>query len=146
MGSFEVYTDGSCWTKDRIGAWAWVAIDGDSFEEHLDGGVACDTTISRMELIGPLEALLWIHDNHGSSYVYIQSDSEYVVKGITDRSRARRKNNDLWDDLDLIVDSHCAVQFEHIRGHAGHKYNELCDEHAGKLRRTLSEDAKGKSD
>lgn len=114
-----------------------MAIDGDSFEEHLDGGVAEDTTISRMELIGPLEALLWIHDTHGPSYIVVFSDSEYVVKGITDRSRKRQKHNDLWDDLDFIVDAHKAVMFEHVKGHAGNEYNELCDKHAGKLRRDL---------
>jgi ribonuclease HI len=139
---FEVYTDGSCWTGDRIGAWAWVAVDGDDAHRdpepyELGGGAARDTTISRMELLGPLEALLWIFDTHGPSYVMVYSDSEYVVLGITHRHRARRKNTDLWDDLDLIVDSHEAVEFEHVKGHAGNHYNEICDEHAGKLRKAM---------
>jgi ribonuclease HI len=138
---FQVYTDGSCYTGDRIGAWAYVipnlGLDGTRL--WLSGQAARDTTISRMELLGPLEALLFIYDEFGPSYIKVHSDSQYVVLGITNRKRARRKNNDLWDDLDLITDSHVSVKWVHVKGHAGDKYNELCDDHAGKLRRKLSE-------
>lgn len=131
---FVVYTDGSCFTGDRIGAYAWVAIDEDD-NESTGGSWVADTTISRMELSGPIEALDYIYRVMGPCVVLVYSDSEYVVKGITDRRRARRKNNDLWDMLDETVDAHELVEFEHVRGHAGNHYNELCDQMAGDLRK-----------
>lgn len=132
--AYEVYSDGSCWTGDRIGSYAWVAIDGDGNEE-LQGGAEYDTTISRMELMGPLAALDWIYEERGPSVILVQSDSQYVVMGITDRSRKRKINEDLWDLLDAIVDAHELVHFEHVKGHAGDHYNEMVDDLAGKLRK-----------
>lgn len=132
--SYLVYTDGSCWHGDRIGAYAWVAIDGEG-NELMDGGVERDSTITRMELWGPIAALETIYEINGPSVVLVYSDSEIVVKGITDRSRARRVAHDLWEWLDDLVDSHELVVFEHVRGHNGDHYNEMVDVHAGKLRR-----------
>jgi ribonuclease HI len=88
-----------------------------------------------MELMGPLEALTQLLMFRGPSVAIVYSDSEYVVKGITDRSRARRKNIDLWEALDDVVDAHELVVFEHVRGHQGDHYNEICDKMAGDLRR-----------
>lgn len=132
--SYLVYTDGSCYTGDRIGSWAWVAIDGDD-NEVMGGGVNRDTTISRMELLGPIDALETIYDDCGPSTILVYSDSEYVVLGITNRRRQRKKNNDLWDWLDEVVDAHEHVEFEHVRGHSGDYYNELVDREAHRLRK-----------
>lgn len=136
-GGFLVYTDGSCYTGDRVGAWAFVAIDVDGNEE-LQGEAAHDTTISRMELSACLAALLWLYAEYGPSVAMVYSDSEYVVLGITDRARVRRKNNDLWNELDAIVDAHEMVAFEHVKGHNNDHYNEMVDGHAGKLRKAAS--------
>lgn len=132
--SYLVFTDGSCWTGDRIGAYAWVAIDGDGNEE-LQGKSELDTTISRMELMGPINALEWILKHCGSSVILVQSDSEYVVLGATNRRRKRKKNVDLWLWLDGLIDKHELVAFEHVKGHAGDHYNEMVDTLAGELRR-----------
>lgn len=135
---FLVYTDGSCAATDRVGGFAWVVIDSD--ESTASGqGSDVDTTISRMELMGPIDSLAWILDEFGPSVVLVQSDSLYVVDGITDRTRMRRKNNDLWDMLDAFVDMHELVEFQHVKGHAGHKYNEMVDGMAGKMRKTRKE-------
>jgi ribonuclease HI len=130
---YLVYTDGSCYAADRIGSYAWVVIDGEGNEE-LQGSAVADTTISRMELMGAIRALEWILDSFGPSYILLYSDSEYVVKGITDRSRKRNKNVDLWLWLDEMVDAHEHVEFEHCRGHVGNYYNEMVDKLAGELR------------
>lgn len=133
---FLVWTDGSCWTGDRIGAYAYVIVD-ESDAELLDGGSAEDTTISRMELMGPIDALARILEDHGPSVVLVLSDSQYVVMGITDRKRKRNANNDLWELLDYVVDEHETVGFQHVKGHAGNHYNEVVDDLAGKLRLEL---------
>lgn len=137
---FLVYTDGSCWTGDRIGAYAWVVIDENDVE--VTGGDWWeDTTISQMELMAAIEALDQLLMFRGPSVALVMSDSEYVVKGITDRTRARNKNSDLWDCLDEVVDSHVLVAFEHVKGHDGDHYNELVDGMAGKLRKEGQDEA-----
>lgn len=141
-GEYLIYTDGSCFTGDRIGAYAWLAVD-DYGVIGPEGESAEDTTISRMELSGPIAALDWCMYKSGPSVCLVYSDSEYVVKGITDRSRARKCNNDLWDRLDEIVGSHALVVFEHVKGHAkddtGHPYNDAVDKKAGELRKARRE-------
>ena len=70
----------------------------------------------------------------------LTSDSKYVVDGITKgwaESWKRRSwikgdktpalNPDLWDALLTQVARH-KVEFVWVRGHAGHPYNERCDQ------------------
>lgn len=129
----QVYTDGSCHHVDRIGGWAWVIINPDG-EEESGGGSDVDTTISRMEMLAVIDPLERIFESCGPSEIVLYSDSEYVVKGITNRSRARNKNVDLWDMLDDITDAHTHVTYRHVRGHQGNHYNELADDLAGEFR------------
>ncbi len=129
-----VFTDGSAWTGDRIGGWAFLALDafGNVMQES-DG--ERDTTISRMELQGAIAALMSIGLACGSCDILVYSDSQYVVFGATDRSRKRNHNNDLWDLLDELVDSHNYVEFIHVKGHADSEYNNRVDGMAGDARR-----------
>jgi ribonuclease HI len=84
---YIVYTDGSAWTGDRIGAYAWVIVDEDG-NEVIGGASETDTTISRMELMGAIDALESVRSSvAGPCVVLVYSDSEYVVFGITDRTR-----------------------------------------------------------
>lgn len=131
---YIVYTDGSCWTGDRIGAYAWVIVNEQN-KERQGGDWEVDTTISRMELSGPIVALDMILMMCGPSVILLYSDSQYVTMGATDRSRQRKKNVDLWNKLDWLVDQHELVAFEHVKGHDGDHYNEMCDELAGQLRK-----------
>ncbi len=129
-----IYTDGSAYHKDRSGGWAFVALD--AHEGYYEAsGSASDTTISVMELTGPIEALNWLWGAYGACDVLILSDSEYVVKGFMDKNRARNKNKKVWRRLELAAAQHTFVQFEHVRGHAGHEFNERCDVLAGEARK-----------
>lgn len=129
-----IFTDGSCWTGDRIGGWAYLALDVEG-NTISDSGGARDTTISRMELQGPIEGLLAIGLACGPSEILVYSDSQYVVFGATDRNRKRRLHNDLWDILDEVIDSHKYVEFLHVKGHADSEYNDQVDGMAGDARR-----------
>jgi ribonuclease HI len=73
-------------------------------------------------------------------HVTVYSDSQYVVnavgKGWAERWRAknwwrnkeeRALNPDLWDRLLRLCEYH-NVKFNWVRGHAGNKENERCDE------------------
>ncbi len=129
-----LFTDGSCWTGDRIGGWAYLALDV-SGNTITDSGGDIDTTISRMELSGPIEGLTAIGFACGSCEILVYSDSQYVVLGATDRNRKRNSNNDLWDLLDELVDMHKYVEFIHVKGHADSMYNNQVDGMAGDARR-----------
>lgn len=87
-----------------------------------------------MELLGAISGLEFLLEKYGPSVVLIQSDSQYVVFGAMDRSRKRRKNQDLWKRLDLVVDSHELAVFEHVKGHSDHVFNDMVDRLAGELR------------
>ncbi len=129
-----LYTDGSCAATDRVGGWGFIALPSDD-SQFSGSGYEYDTTISRMELKGAIMGLAEIGAVYGATEVYVSSDSQYVVKGITDRTRARRANVDLWDLLDNVVDSHVRVHFDHVRGHTGVEGNEIADDLAGNARK-----------
>jgi len=74
----------------------------------------------------------------GPSAVRLVSDSEYVIKGLTEwldgwksrgwRTAARKpvKNEDLWRQLDALRATH-RLRPEWIRGHNEHPENTRCD-------------------
>jgi ribonuclease HI len=128
-----VYTDGSAYHGDRSGGWAWVAVHPDFTEE--DSGHISNTTISRMELHAPTMALLHLFEYYGPSDISIFSDSQYVVLGCNDLSRARKKNVRWWDRLDQAISLHENVKWTHVRGHSTNQYNNRADHLAGMARK-----------
>lgn len=92
------------------------------------------TTNNRMALTGAIELLKLLA---GSGHVAYYSDSQYLVKGITEwvfnweRRGWKRKggaveNLDLWQELRRVTRHH-KVAWEWVRGHAGHVKNEYAD-------------------
>lgn len=74
----EIYTDGSCDTNYKIGAW--VAILLVETGTIVLSGTLTDTTHNRMELIAVIEALEHLQAHHPSiSTIRIYSDSQYVI-------------------------------------------------------------------
>ena len=127
-----IYTDGSCDPNPGPGGWA-ALLRFDGREKVLSGSVV-HTTNNRMELTAALEALKALNR---SCHVMLYTDSEYLRKGITEwlpgwrRRGWRRKagalaNADLWQELDAIVKPH-QVDWQWLRGHAGHPDNERVD-------------------
>lgn len=144
LEGIAVFTDGSAHYKDRIGGWGWVAID--AFDGiHLASGWYEDCTNNQMELYAPIDALQTIFENYGAIDVLVVSDSEYVVLGCQEPSRARNVNKEFWSELDLAIDLHNYVEFEHIKGHAGHMYNEMADDLAGKARKEKTDELRADS-
>ena len=74
-----------------------------------------------------------------SCQVRVVSDSQYVCKGMTEwihgwkRKGWKRKKNedvanrDLWERLDAVSSKHKA-EWVWVKGHAGHEFNERCDQ------------------
>lgn len=132
-----LFTDGSSWTGDRSGGWAWVAIDCNDVEAHGMGGTS-DTTNNRMEMTAWVKGLSAIYNAHGPCDIVVLSDSEYVGKGAMDPSRKRKANIDIWLDLDEMIRLHTFVGWQHVRGHTGNQWNELCDTLASEARKAYN--------
>lgn len=129
-----LFTDGSCWTGDCIGGWAWIALD--AFDNDDAGyGWAASTTNNRMEMQAWFEGLDWLYHACGPCEVLVYSDSEYVGLGATIKSRKRNHSPDFWQRIDSAIDRHSYVEFVHVKGHGDSYYNDLVDILAGEARK-----------
>jgi ribonuclease HI len=92
------------------------------------------TTNNRMELTAALQALQAIKT---PSVVEINTDSEYLHRGINEWMPMWKKNNwkrksgvlaniDLWKALESAMNKH-TVTWKWVRGHAGHTLNQRAD-------------------
>lgn len=128
-----LYTDGACSGNPGPGGWA-VLMRWNDQEKELSGGEA-HTTNNRMELTA---AIMGLRALKQPCTVAIYSDSQYVIKGITEWVAGwQRKgwknsqnkpveNRDLWEDLLAAAKPH-KVQWHWVRGHNGHAENERVD-------------------
>jgi ribonuclease HI len=131
---YEIFTDGACSGNPGPGGWG-ALINGPNGENELTGGAA-DTTNNRMELQAAIEALKSLPTG---SAVTLTTDSTYVKDGITSwiknwkargwKTAAKKpvKNVDLWQNLDAECARH-QVNWQWVKGHAGHAGNERADE------------------
>jgi ribonuclease HI len=132
----ELYTDGACLGNPGPGGWAYILRHPATGKETQVSGGERETTNNRMELTAVINALLALSR---PSRVRLISDSEYVLKGLTEwmagwKKRGWRKSNkkpvlnaDLWRRLDELMQQH-TLDIEWVRGHTGHAENERCDE------------------
>ncbi len=131
-----IHTDGSCLGNPGPGGWACVIEKDGEDPIELSGGYR-KTTNNRMEILSVIEALSTLDT---PSYVELFSDSQYVCNAIEKRwlkswlknnwmTAARKpvKNQDLWRRLNELLENH-SVSFCWLRGHAGQRQNERCDE------------------
>ena len=74
----EIYTDGSCHTQNRIGAWA--AIIFTATGKKVLAETVADTTHNRMERLAVIKGIEFIKRNYpGITTIKLFSDSQYVV-------------------------------------------------------------------
>ena len=141
--SVLVHADESCIGNDSTkpspgGNAALVeAPAGDSVARWDFFECAPQTTNNKMALAGAIAALEWIRRQWKHARVRYVSDSEYLVKGMTEwikdwKARAwRRKsgaieNLELWQKLDQVAATH-DVTWGWVRGHDDHPKNEYAD-------------------
>lgn len=119
----KIYTDGAYSPSRNMGGWAFIVTVDD---EQLYYGFlpVPDTTNNRMEVQAVVEAVKWAKE-HDYLEITIITDSMYVI-GSMDKGYKRNVNLDLWEILDeLVLDMN--ITWEHVKGHSGNKFNELCD-------------------
>jgi len=134
----HLFTDGACRGNPGLGGWGAVLRFGEH-EKSLYGGEP-DTTNNRMELLAAIKGLESLKE---SCQVILTTDSKYVMQGIQDwmpkwkqngwktAAKAPVKNQDLWQTLDREVQRH-TIQWEWVKGHSGHRENELADQLANR--------------
>ena len=138
MKQVEIFTDGACRGNPGPGGWG-VLMRFKGTERELYGG-AEDTTNNRMELQAAIEGLKALKER---CQVDLTTDSVYVKNGITTwlegwkkkgwktASRKPVKNVDLWQDLDE-QNQQPDVEWHWVKGHSGHRENEIADQLANK--------------
>ena len=133
MKKIEVFTDGACKGNPGPGGWG-ALLRYQGTEKSLYGGEPA-TTNNRMELRAAIEALTALKE---PCEVVLTTDSQYVRQGITEwianwkqrgwrtASKQPVKNVDLWQELDAQCQRH-HVHWHWIKGHSGHRENEIAD-------------------
>jgi len=117
------------------GGYSAILIFGEQRKE-VTGGCRW-TTNNRMEITAVIEGVLAL--KRGCE-VEVHSDSRYVIdtiekgwifgwkkRGWVTAARQPVKNRDLWEKLDHALRPH-RVSFAWVKGHAGSKNNNRCDE------------------
>lgn len=152
----KLYSDGACkGNPDGPGGYGtllqYVDKENNLHEKEFSAGYK-STTNNRMELMGVItgfEAL------KAKCEVEVISDSKYVCDAFNQRwiyswmknnwvksDKQPVKNRELWERLLKAMDGH-QVTFSWIKGHAGHRENEICDSlasNAAKQSKLLDDD------
>ncbi len=134
LKTVELFTDGACSGNPGKGGYGTILRYKGKSKEFSQGFNL--TTNNRMEIlavIAGLEALL------EPCNVSVYSDSKYVVdainqgwvykweaKGWMRTPKEPALNVDLWERLLVLMEEH-NVEFNWVKGHAGHPENERCD-------------------
>lgn len=130
----EIFTDGGCWGNPGPGGWG-ALLRCENTEKTLSGSEPY-TTNNRMEMTAAIAGLTLLKQ---PCKVLITTDSSYLKDGITQwianwkrngwrtKEKSLVKNIDLWMQLDILMSRH-DIQWAWVKGHAGHRENELADQ------------------
>ncbi|OOS07300.1 ribonuclease HI / DNA polymerase-3 subunit epsilon [Moraxella cuniculi DSM 21768] len=138
METIIAYTDGACKGNGKQGASAGgygVHVQFANGDVQNFWGGEADTTNNRMELMAAIVAL---QNTPQDAPLQLWTDSGYVKDGITKwianwKSRGWKKadgkpvlNQQLWQQLDTLCQNR-SIDWQWIKGHAGHAGNEMAD-------------------
>ena len=127
MKEYIVYTDGGYSTSDNVGAGAYIILraDGETLVRQ-NAFVIRYQTSQRAELIAILRAL---EDLPDGARALIFTDNRNAANGFGHVPKRKGK-----PDIDLLLEykrivryRKLNIEFQWIKSHGGHKWNELCD-------------------
>ena len=128
-----IYTDGACRGNPGPGGWGVILNYKGKIKELY--GAEMHTTNNRMELMAAIQAL---ESLTRPCLVQLNSDSSYVLKGITEwmpnwkkrgwktAAKTPVKNEDLWRRLDAALTKH-KIEWKWVKGHSGDTGNDRAD-------------------
>ncbi len=130
-----IYTDGAAKGNPGPGGYGVVmmaTVKGKPYRRELSEGFR-NTTNNRMELLAVIRGLQALKQE--GTPVTIFSDSKYVVEAVEKgwlwnwqkQGFKKKANVDLWQAFIPLYKKH-KVNFKWVKGHAGIKENERCDE------------------
>lgn len=128
MVKYEIYTDGAYSPNKDVGGVGIVILRDGQVVQQFSKDFK-HTTNNKMELIAVILALKAVKQPVDNLIIY--SDSMYVI-GCATLGWKRKKNQLLWEMYDECFSKaqefvKTPIQFVHIKGHNGNKYNEICD-------------------
>lgn len=127
----KIYTDGAARGNPGPGGYGVVMMAGKHYKELAEG--YRKTTNNRMELLAVIKALKAMKVE--GVLIQIYTDSKYVCDAVSKGwvfnwqriGFKDKKNADLWREF-LTLYPKNKLQFNWVKGHAGHKENERCDQ------------------
>lgn len=134
LKQIEIFTDGACLGNPGTGG-VGILLRYKQHEKQISQGFF-QTTNNRMELRAVIIALNSLTE---PCSVILHSDSQYMKNGITQwifnwkknnwkaSSGKAVKNQDLWRLLDQAIQRH-QIEWRWVKGHSGHRENEICDQ------------------
>ena len=151
--ALRLYTDGACPKNQNMAlgvpaGWGVAVVDGDQCRQELFcpvelnkksafflGATICSNNTA--ELSAVCEALLWLGENEPGREAAICYDSDYAANIAQGLFKAH-KNPELAARASALHDAVGAqrpLQFIHVKGHSGHRWNDLADELANRRAR-----------
>lgn len=132
MSNYKLVTDGAYSSSRNQGGAAFVILrDGELVLEHSKRYKNC--TNNQMEMVAIISGLKCI--KKPIDKLVIISDSMYCI-GCMSLGWKRKKNERLWEEFDKQYErvlTLCSdIEFQHIKGHNGDKWNEYVDKLAVK--------------
>jgi len=128
MKQIDIFTDGSSLGNPGPGGWCAI-LRYKNHQKIIKGGNNL-TTNNKMELLAVIEALKQLKE---PCKINLYADSTYVLKGIEEwldnwvkNNFKNVKNKEMWQELYKLKKNHI-IKTNWIKGHSGHKENEICD-------------------
>jgi ribonuclease HI len=145
LQQIELYTDGSCHTQLKTGAWASILFLAG--EKIVLKGEEKDTTHNRMELLAVINAIAFIDDKQIDLPLVIYTDSQYValIRDRKDKLKIKKfltnkgtpiQNADLVQTLIQQIESH-TIRFVKVKAHQ--KINDDLTKYNGEVDRMARE-------
>ena len=135
----NIYTDGACSGNPGPGGYGAILVHVDASGVKHEKELSCgykSVTNNQMELMAVIAAVEALKK---PCHIILTSDSKYVVdafnnnwidgwikRGWKTADKKPVKNVELWQRLLKALKPH-DIEFVWVKGHAGHEYNERCD-------------------
>jgi len=129
----DIYTDGACSKNPGKGGYGAILLYGNHRKEI--SGYSEHTTNNIMELEAVIAAIKTLKEK---CKIKLYSDSEYVIKGMSERiegwiinnwktkAKTEVKNIEQWKTLYDLSKKH-QIEWIWVKGHSSNEFNEYCD-------------------